>query len=270
MSADESLKSLQMTFAAALDDPAADVALAAHLLQPVDSHVALQERLGLYRGNLRAARRAALASAYPVLATLVGDAYFDALALAYARAHPSRDADLNRFGAALPAFIEHYETDARYAYFGDVARLEWALHVAAFAANAEPFGPAQWQAIGAQRLMSARLAVHPACAALASRHAALAIWRAHQRDDQNPNDTSHNAWPEHIDTPGWTLVVRPRWRPAALAHTQAAHEAFVALQRGATLDEALECAFAIDEAFDFTSQWRTWIEAGVIVGVRDE
>lgn len=266
MSAGESLASLQEAFAAMLDDPAADAAMTVHLLH-AGPNAALQERLGLYRGNVRASRRAALASAYPVLAALVGDAYFNALALAYARAHPSRDADLNRFGAALPAFIERYETDARYAYFGDVARLEWALHVAAFAADAEPLASAKWQAIGAERLMSARLAVHPACAALASRYAALAIWRAHQHT--NVDDKSRNAWPEHIDTPCWTLVVRPHWRPAALAHTQAAHEAFVALQRGATLDEALECAFAIDAAFDFASQWRTWIEAGAIVGLRD-
>lgn len=266
MSAGVSLVSLQEAFAAMLDDPADDAAITGHLLA-AGPDAALQERLGLYRGNVRASRRAALASAYPVLAALVGDAYFDALALAYARAHPSRDADLNRFGASLPIFIERYETDARYAYFGDVARLEWTLHVAAFAADAEPLAPAQWQAIGAERLMSARLAVHPACAALASRYAALAIWRAHQHT--NVDDKSRHAWPEHIDTPCWTLIVRPRWRPAALAHTQAAHEAFVALQRGATLDEALECAFAIDEAFDFASQWRMWIEAGAIVGLRD-
>lgn len=272
MSESETLASLQLAFAAALDDPIAEAALAANLTAP---NAVLQARLGLYRGNVRAARRAALASAYPVLAALGGEAWFDALALAYARAHPSRDADLNRFGAMLPAFIERYETDARYAYFGDVARLEWALHVAAFAADAAPLAPAQWQAIGAERLMSARLAVHPACAALTSRYAALAIWRAHQHDDKDSADKSgdakhHDAWPEHIDTPGWTLVVRPRWRPTALAHTQAAHEAFVALQRGATLDEALESAFAIDEAFDFAGQWRTWIEAGAIVGLREE
>lgn len=267
MSAGESLASLQEAFAAMLDDPAADAAITGHLL-PAGPNAALQERLGLYRGNVRASRRAALASAYPVLAALVGDAYFDALALAYARAHPSRDADLNRFGAALPAFIERYETDAHYAYFGDVARLEWALHIAAFAADAAPLDPAQWQAIGVERLMSARLAVHPACAALASRHAALAIWQAHQYTNV-VDDQSHNTWPEHIDTPCWMLIVRPHWRPSVLAHTQAAHEAFVALQRGATLDEALECAFAIDEAFDFASQWRTWIEARAIVGLRD-
>ncbi|MDR3099354.1 MAG: DNA-binding domain-containing protein [Paraburkholderia sp.] len=274
MSADESLALLQTAFAAALDDPAADAALAEHL-RAAGPNAALHERLGLYRGNVRATRRAALASAYPVLAALVGEAYFDALALAYARAHPSRDADLNRFGAALPAFIERYETDARYAYFGDVARLEWALHMAAFAADAEPLAPAQWQAIGAERLMTSRLAVHPACTALASNHAALAIWRAHRHDSQNLDDNSRegtreDAWPVRVDAPDWTLVARPRWRPAALAHTQAAHEAFVALQSGATLDDALETAFSIDGAFDFANQWRTWIEAGAIVGIRDD
>ncbi|MCG5075832.1 DNA-binding domain-containing protein [Paraburkholderia tagetis] len=279
MSADESLASLQAAFAATLDDPAADAALAAHL-RSAEHDAALHERLGLYRGNVRAARRAALASAYPVLEALVGEAYFDALALAYAKAHPSRDADLNRIGAALPAFIERYETDARYAYFGDVARLEWALHAAAFAADAKPLAPAQWQAIGAERLMSSRLVVHPACAALASNYAALAIWRAHQHDDKSRDDKNlddagrkgarQNTWPEDIDMPGWTLVVRPRWRPAALAHTRAAHELFMALQRGATLDEALESAFAVDEAFDFASQWCTWIEAGAIVGLQGE
>jgi hypothetical protein len=272
MNATATLAALQASFAAALDDPDADAALADHL-QPAAANAALHERLGLYRGNVHAARRAALASAYPVLAELTGDAYFDTLALAYARAHPSRDADLNRFGAALPAFVERYETDARYAYFGEIARLEWALHTAAFAADAEPLSVAQWQAIGAERLMAARLVVHPACAALASRYAVLAIWRAHQHDDENRHDDKHDehdAWPERIDTPSWMLVVRPRWRPIALEHTHAAHEAFVALQRGATLDEALECAFAVDDAFDFASQWRIWIEAGTIVGLRDE
>ncbi|WP_322043776.1 DNA-binding domain-containing protein [Paraburkholderia sp. J67] len=256
-----SLQDLQSAFANALDDPAADTVLVAHL--QTSNELAIHDRLGLYRGNVRAARRSALASAYPVIAQLTGDTYFDALALAYARAHPSRDADLNRFGESLPDFIERYETDARYACFGDVARLEWALHIANFAANATPLAPAQWQAIGVERLMSSGLAVHPACVALESRFAAFEIWRAHRQ-----GDAANAQWPERIDVPNWTLIVRPQWRCAALAHTQAAHGAFVALQRGATLDEALERAFSIDENFDFASQWRTWIETNAIIGLR--
>jgi hypothetical protein len=254
------LEALQSAFADAIDDPAADAALFKHL-QIADETLA-HARLGLYRGNVRAARRAALASAYPVIAQLTGDAYFEALSLAYARAHPSRDADLNRFGASLPDFIERYETDARYAYFGDVARLEWALHVATFAANITPLSTAQWQSFGVERLMAARLTVHPACTALESRYAAFEIWRAHRQNGV--------AKPIDINRPNWTLIVRPQWRSAALAHTQAAHAAFIALQRGETLDAALERAFSIDEHFDFATQWRTWIETNAITGLLDK
>jgi hypothetical protein len=262
----ETLESLQKAFAAALDDPAADAALAAHLQSSSYSGDAGEQRLGarigLYRGSVRAARHRALASAYPVLAALGGEAWFEALALAYARAHPAHDADLNRFGATLPAFVERYETDLRYAYFGEVARLEWALHVATFAANATPLSVQQWHALGADRLASARLEVHPACAALASPYAVDAIWRAHQSD-------GGGAWPARVDAPSWSLVVRPQWRPLLLTHTEAAHLAFTAIQRGATLDEALDTAFAADPGFDFAGQWRAWIESGALVGLRD-
>jgi hypothetical protein len=256
MTARNTLEAMQQTFAAALDDPNADLALASEML-PADAAL-LHERMGLYRGNARAARRLALTNAYPVLAALTGEAYFDALALAYARAHPSRDADLNRFGAQLPEFIERYETDARYAYFGDVARLEWALHTANYAANATPLTAQQWQALGAERLAQSHLVVHPACAALALRFDAVAIWRAHQPGGM---------WPERVDAPTWALVARPQWRPTVLVHTHAAHAAFVALRDGATLDNALAQAFDIDPAFDFGGQWRAWIEAHAIVGV---
>ncbi|MFM0128477.1 HvfC/BufC N-terminal domain-containing protein [Paraburkholderia sediminicola] len=84
----------------------------------------LSQRVDLYRSSVRANRRTALASAYPFLLALVGEDYFDALSVAYAEAHPSQSGDLNRFGTALPAFIETYEQAARFRYFADLARLE--------------------------------------------------------------------------------------------------------------------------------------------------
>jgi len=265
MTSRDTFDPLQEAFAGALTDPDADAALVAQLKavcsRDGSQADALRERIGLYRGNGRAARRQALANAYPVLAALTGDEYFDVLALAYARAHPTHDADLNRFGASLPAFVEGYEADPGYAYFGDVARLEWALHVAAFAADVVPLTPQQWTEPGVERLATARLAVHPACAALASRYAAEAIWRAHRPG-------AEDAWPQRIDTPSWTLVVRPHWRPAPVTQTEAAHVAFLAIQHGRTLDEALDEAFAVDSGFDFGRQWRVWIESGAITGLR--
>ncbi|ARM00254.1 hypothetical protein BOC59_09485 [Burkholderia pseudomallei] len=86
------LEWIQRSFASALDDPE-DEHFMHGCVKPVrtgtDHGSTVRRRIGLYRGNVRANWRAALASAYPVLLALVGDAYFDALSIAYARAYPS-------------------------------------------------------------------------------------------------------------------------------------------------------------------------------------
>lgn len=279
---DMQLESLQQVFANALGDPAQDRALVMQLkrLAPAFDQVSaaidenrprkpraslaadyddtLRERIGLYRGNVRSHWRAALANAYPVLQALVGDAYFDALSVAYVRAHPSQSGDLNRLGEALPVFIGEYEQDARFRYFADVARLEWALHIACFAADVTVFTPQQWLDLDDERLLDAQLAVHPACAAIASDYAIADVWHAHQPG---------GVFPQCLAARTWSLVVRPRWQPTVLAHSEAAHAAFTALQRGAPLNEALDAAYAIDREFDFVTQWRTWISASAITGV---
>jgi hypothetical protein len=226
--------------------------------QALSDRAALQQRLALYRGNVRGQWRAALANSYPVLNALVGDDYFDALALAYARAYPSQSGDLHRFGAELACFVEGYEEDPKFGYFADVARLEWFLHVAYFAKDVVPFSNAQWLEIGEERLLDKRLAVHPACAAISSRYAIADIWLAHQ-----PGGT----FPESVDEVTHVLTVRPDWRPTILVHSDAAHAAFMALQRGESLNQALDKAFALDPDFDFPSRWQSWIATQAVTGV---
>ncbi|PQV54596.1 DNA-binding domain-containing protein [Paraburkholderia sp. BL21I4N1] len=248
-----SLESLQRLFAESLETAQRPV------LAQLRTDAALQKaRIDLYRNNVRSHRRDALASAYPVLLALVGETYFNALSKAYAHDHPSRSGDLNRFGAALPEFIERYETDPQYRYFADLTRLEWSLHVAHYAADATTLTQAEWAAIRPDDLLDARLAIHPACALIASRHAIADIWKAHQPG---------GSFPTRIDSPSYALVVRPRWHPNVLVQSAAAHAAFGALQRGATLDEALDAAFGIDAEFNFTSQWREWIATSAITGL---
>jgi hypothetical protein len=217
----------------------------------------LRQRVDLYRSSIRAHWRTALASAYPVLQDLLGEAYFDTLSVAYAQAYPSQSGDLNRFGAALPAFIETYEQGPRFRYLSDLARLEWSLHLAYFAADANVLTQAEWAATRPEDLLDAKLAVHPACALIASHYAIAEIWTVHQ---------AGGAFPADLESPTYALVVRPQWRPHLLVQCAAAHAAFDALQRGTTLNEALDQAFAIDAEFDFTSQWRAWITASAITG----
>lgn len=264
------LELIQRAFAEALDDSEHEQPLLAYVnpvrpltgleVAQVNTEAApdpdvVRRRFGLYRGNVRAHRRAALANAYPVLEALVGGKYFGALSLAYSRAHPSQSGDLLHFGPELPGFIEGYERDARFRYFADVARLEWSLHVAYFAADVASWTRQQWLEIGEERLLNSQLVVHPACTVFASRYAIADIWCAHQPG---------GALPECLDVPTWVLVARPRWQPTVLIHSAAAHAALVALQLGKSLNEALDSAFSIDPGFDFASQWQAWLSARAI------
>ncbi len=267
------LESIQRAFAEALDDDGHQQPLHAHV-QPVPAFArldvaqsnadavydpgAVRRRIGLYRGNVRSRWRAALANAYPVIQSLVGDEYFDALSSAYASAHPSQSGDLRHFGSELPRFIAGYVQDARFRYFADFARLEWALHVAYYAADATSLTTPQWVEIGEERLLNARLAIHPACTAIESGYAVADIWFAHQPG---------GVFPAHMDLPTWVLTVRPQWQPTVLIQSACAHATFLALQLGKSLNEALDLAFAIDPAFDFASQLRIWIAARAVTNV---
>ncbi|MGF6771518.1 hypothetical protein P3T18_004005 [Paraburkholderia sp. GAS199] len=247
----DTLTLLQREFAEALDTSTPFPQLAA-------PHHAHRERLDLYRSSVHSHRNTALAGAYPVLLALVGETYFDALGAAYARVHPSQSGDLNAFGASLADFIAGYERQPRLRYIADLARLEWALHRAHFAADAPALTPRAWAAIHPDDLLDARVAIHPACALVASPYAVGDIWSAHRTGAPLPADP---------DTPNRVLVVRPRWHAEIRLQTPAAHAAFERLMNGARLNDALDAAFALDSAFDFVAQWRVWIEASAITGL---
>ncbi len=94
--------------------------------------------LKAYQANGHAGAARSLGSAYPVLAQLLGEESFEALARALWHAQPPACGDLALWGEALPAFVAASPQLADEPYLADVARVEWALHRAATAADAEP------------------------------------------------------------------------------------------------------------------------------------
>jgi hypothetical protein len=221
---------------------------------------AASRRLAIYRRTVQAHWRAALANAYPVMLALTGEAYFSTLAHAYSHDCPPCSGDLNAFGAHLAEFIDAWEKDSRYEYFGDIARLEWAVHHAWYAADAEGLSVQDWQQVDSEMLLASRLTIHPACDAIHSRHAIGDIWCAHQPGGADPQNID-------IDTPAWALVVRPEWHPFVINQSRAAHEAFVALKRGCTFSEGIDVALNVDTQFDCSSQLRQWIAVRAVTGI---
>lgn len=95
-------------------------------------------RLAIYRGNVVAGITQALKAHYPVIAQLVGAEFFQGLARAYWQAFPSKSGDLGEYGAALSEFLADFSPSQHLPYLSDVARLEWAVHLAESAADAPP------------------------------------------------------------------------------------------------------------------------------------
>ena len=209
----------------------------------------LASRLAVYRGNLAGAWARALGAAFPVIAELVGDDFFAALAREYGMCHTAAEADLNTFGAGFAAFLDDFPHVAGLPYLPDMARLEWLLHRAGYAADAEPLAPAALAGLAPAAFGDCRLAPHPAATAFTSRWAVVPLWQAHQPGSGVP-------FPADVARPSHGLVHRRGWQPDVLALDAAGYRALAVLEQGGTVGAAIDAALATDARFDFTA----WLE----------
>jgi uncharacterized protein (UPF0276 family) len=216
---------------------------------------AVQQRLGIYRGNLTSGWDKALSAACPVVRQMVGEEFFTALAREYGKAWPSQDPDLNKFGEHFAQFLEGFEHVADYPWLPDVARLEWKLHRAYYAPDAPALGAAQLSAYSPKQVESARFTLAPSTALDKSAWATARLWLAHQQHGA--------AFPAQMREDSYALVVRPYWQPQLVTLTVSAFAALSVLAAGRSFGEALDAAFDIDEGFDVAAHLTQWLELGV-------
>lgn len=125
----------QDAFAAAIFDPTAPVP--GGLLDPEGRSAG--KRFDVYRNNVVVSLIAALRDGFPAISSLLGPAYFNALAGLFARAHPPKDPRLVTYGVDFPEFLSGFEPLAHLPYLGDIAQLELALRRSYHAADHTPF-----------------------------------------------------------------------------------------------------------------------------------
>jgi hypothetical protein len=115
--------------------------VAAQALAPLESHVVFGDAtlrgLRAYRSNGRALAQRALGAAYPTVAGILGAQDFAGLARQHWTRCPPARGDIAHWGEALPEHIESIgELVADQPQLADFARVDWAVHRAAFAADA--------------------------------------------------------------------------------------------------------------------------------------
>ena len=249
-----SLHELQRRFAAALfDEAAADVH--ADIRAEPDEACA---KLAIYRQQLRANFRRALALEFPVIERLVGGDYFKRLALDFQTAHPSRAGNLQHIGAPFPAFLEERFSTSRYAYLAPVAALEWAYQESLYAPEAPDFDCKALAQIDPTRYAQLRFELHPACRLFCSEYPLLDIWRANQPDADGT---------QRIDlASGATRVLLQRRAQLVQFHAlnRAQYAFAAALARQLTLGAAFEVAKSADADFDLGAALRELVMYGAL------
>ncbi|KKO62322.1 hypothetical protein VM94_04396 [Janthinobacterium sp. KBS0711] len=246
----DALAAGQQAFATALLDAMAPL--------PSFAGESVPQRFSLYRGNLGATWRRTLGHVYPVVLALVGEAFFGGLVRAYGRQMPSDSADLNQFGERFADFLAVFPPVAQLPYLPDMARLEWAVHLAHYAADAQGLAPESLAALHPDQLEARCFTLHPACVLLASNWQVAALWQAHQDGE------GQGMFPQDMQVASYALVCRPRWKAQVLILDAAAHAALLALQQDETFGAALDAAFELDPAFDLAAHLRQWLAHAVL------
>ena len=194
------------------------------------------KRFDVYRNNVVQSLIDALETGFPVLAKLLGEDSFSAVAQRFVRAHPPNSPLMMFYGEALPAFLEGLEALADYPYLADVARLEILRHRAYHAADAEPIDARSLATLPPEQLMAARFTLAPACQLLCSRWPVLSIWQFNMVDGAaTPQMQAENIW-----------ISRPEFDPELDLLSDCEAEFIAALCEAQPMAMALERAEGVD------------------------
>lgn len=215
-----------------------------------------------YQANGHALAERCLEAAFPVIAQLISLRSLQALARDLWHRHPPQCGDLAQWGDALPSFLAGNEQLADVPYLADVARVEWALHRAAGAVDADTDLPS-FARLSSDDPETLTLLLAPGTTLITSAWPVVSVITAHTAGEP----TLAEAGRRLADGLGETAVVwRHGWRPCVAACPANALGTLRALLRGAALTEALGQATA---GFDF-SDWLTQaVHGGLVTGVAD-
>ncbi len=222
--------------------------------------------LKVYQANGHALACSALRAAYPVVAQLLGDESFDALAKALWHAQPPRCGDAALWVEGLADFVRASTQLASEPYLSDVAALEWALHRAAGAPDGL-VDAASFALLGEHDPDQVQLVLSPGCATLRSAWPVVSLLKAHDAPASTPG--SAEVLPQigamlRAGVAEEALVWRQGLR-AQLRLAWAGEVVFVsALQSGRSLGQALQQAPALEIA-----DWLPMaVQTGLLLGVR--
>ena len=214
-------------------------------------------RLGIYRNHAFATLGAALEATFPVVCRLVDERFFAYAVHEYLREHPPRSRCLVEYGADFPDFLAGFQPCKDLPYLADVARFEWALHIAATIREAPSLQMDALAAIPAERAGYVGFRLQPSVSYFASSWPIDAIWQANQEGEVPPVDLASG---------GTSLEIRRADEAVAWRRLDSGTFAFrMALAGGVVLAAAIANATQRDPEFDASVGLQRMLAGGLAV-----
>lgn len=222
--------------------------------------------LRAYQASAGALAERALAAAFPTLQELLGDDSFAHLARAFWQHAPPQRGDVGTWGEDLVPFVAAASDLAAEPYLADVVRLEWAVHQAHAAADAE------LDAHSLALLTSANpdqvwLRPKPGTQVLVSAHPVVSIWQAHRQPAVVGVDRFDAVRQAFAAAQAQTaLIWRDAWQVQVAALEPADAQLTQALCQGQSLGRALTQVSSDFVGFEFERWLLATLRRGWLAG----
>jgi hypothetical protein len=218
--------------------------------------------LKTYQANAHTLAPRALLAAYPVVAQIVGLEGFSDLACALWHTHPPVRGDLAHWGDTLAGFLQTSPQLQDTPYLSDVARVEWALHCAATAANGVT-DAASLALLTREDPAELSLKLSPGVATLQSDWPVASIMSAHQEGTPSLAEVGVQLRQRLAQAVViWRQGLRPCVRQALPDECHCLH----ALSAGRPLSQALDEAPALDFGTWFPMAFQSGLVLAVVKG----
>lgn len=214
-------------------------------------------RYDVYRNNVTASLIEALAAAYPVVKTIVGKEFFDAMAALFTRKHPPKSPLMIYYGEEFPEFLTRFPPAAHLGYLPDVARVERARRWAYHGPDASPCAPSALSKLEGDNLYNARLVLHPTLKIVRSRYPVFSIWRFNSTKDKSPIGKAKEI----------TMISRPADQ-VIMQNPSNSVTTFIESLSSAPLGVAIDKAKGAEGDFDLTDALTGLLSSGLLIDIK--
>jgi hypothetical protein len=150
------------------------------------ARVPIETRLGIYGDAYRSRLAAALASNFPALATLLGEADFERLAAEYVRTHDSPFFSIRYYGDQLEQFLAAHADYTQAPVLAELARWEWTMGGVFDAPDAAALERTALARVPPAHWAGLRFTCHPSVRRLALSWNAPQLWQAVTAKSERP------------------------------------------------------------------------------------